>query len=356
MRVLVLNGPNLNLLGKRQPEIYGKTTIADLTQSVVAWGAAMGVEVDTAQSNSESALIELIHDSAHDGIVFNPGALSHTSRALGDAIASVPTPVVEIHVSNVRQREPWRAESVVAAACVRTIYGRGVEGYRDALRHLVNRAALPVETTRYGPHSDNIADVRQGSRGCVVLVHGGFWRQEWERDTMESLAVDLSRRDITTINIEYRRLGSSGGWPASGHDVLTALETAPRHCIGSSTTSIIGHSAGGFLALWAANRRSVDLVVGLGAVTDLARLSASSAEPGAFEAGVLLAAGAPPTVAAPPGTLLVHGGGDSLVDPGHSSRLAGVAQVLTPDTGHFELLDAGNHYWARVVDAVEAII
>ena len=96
------------------------------------------------------------------------------------------------------------------------------------MRHLVNRSAMPFDTVRYGPHPDNIGDLRGEGRDLVVLAHGGLWKQEFARDGTESLAIDLARRGYRTWNLEYRRLGGGGGWPGSGHDVLTALRQADR--------------------------------------------------------------------------------------------------------------------------------
>ena len=194
MRVLLINGPNLNLLGTREPEVYGSDTLADLERKVVAWGAEEGVEVSIFQTNSEGEIIDRIQQFDGDGIIINPGALSHTSRAIPDAIRSIGVPAVEVHISNIRNREPWRAHSTVSEACVRTIYGRGIGGYRHAIRHLVNRTAMPFHPIRYGPHHENIGDLRPGGGRIVVLVHGGLWRQEYERDSMETLAVDLAKR------------------------------------------------------------------------------------------------------------------------------------------------------------------
>jgi 3-dehydroquinate dehydratase-2 len=115
MRVLVLNGPNLNLLGTREPDVYGDTTLADLEKAVGRWGDNLGVETKFAQSNHEGEVVDAIHGTnGIDAIVINPGALTHTSRSIGDAIAAVGIPTVEVHISNIRQREPWRATSLVA--------------------------------------------------------------------------------------------------------------------------------------------------------------------------------------------------------------------------------------------------
>lgn len=141
MRVLVINGPNLNLLGVRRPEVYGTTTLAELDERCRAWGAALGIEVDTFQSNHEGEIIDRLHDAlgSADGIVLNPGALTHYSYALHDAIEAVSLPVVEVHLSDISRREEWRARSVVSPACIAGIRGHGVEGYREALELLATR-------------------------------------------------------------------------------------------------------------------------------------------------------------------------------------------------------------------------
>ena len=354
MRVLVINGPNLNLLGTREPEVYGSTTLDDLERQVGTWGSDLGVNVIFEQSNNESQIIDLIQGFDGDGMVINPGALTHTSRALSDAIRSVSLPVVEVHISNTRAREPWRADSVVAEACVRTIYGRGVAGYRDALRHLINRAAVPFETLRYGPHEENLGDLRNGGDHVVVLAHGGLWRQEYERDSTESLAIDLFQRGFSTWNIEYRRLGRGGGWPASGHDVLTALDFIPRLGVEPSRISIISHSAGSQLASWAAPRSSehIDLHVALGPLLDI-RSTADAGEVGAAEARALLDRGAP-AIAEPDGipTVLVHGDADQVVPVERSVGYAAEHGLELHRTGcdHFSLLDPAQPEWSWVLD------
>ena len=361
MRVSVLNGPNLNLLGSREPDVYGSTTLGDLERQISEWAISMDVEVSFFQSNHEGELVDAIHGAVgDDGIVINPGALTHTSRALGDALQSVGVPAVEVHISNVREREPWRRVSLVSPACVRTIYGRGVAGYRDAIRHLANRAAVPHQTLRYGPHPDNVGDLRlPGPRigGLAVLVHGGFWRQEYERDSMETLAVDLSKRGWATWNIEYRRLGNGGGWPGSAHDVKLALDHSRQIPEAEGVSrSVIGHSAGGHLGLWASNRPTespVGLSVGLAPVTHLSAL-AEAGGPGSGEAKRLLDSGAPTAIDAPPRTLLVHGDQDELVPVFHSTRLAETARVeVFSGLGHFDMLDPAKEHWSTVFATLE---
>jgi 3-dehydroquinate dehydratase-2 len=365
MRVLVLNGPNLNLLGTREPEVYGTTTLSDLEAKISRWAEQLGMVVTFQQFNHEGDIVTAIQEaSGLDGIVINPGALTHTSRSISDAIRSVGVPAVEVHISNVKTRELWRAVSLVSESAVRTIYGRGFSGYRDALRHLANRAATPYETIRYGPHPDNIADLRQassGAGGLVILVHGGFWLREWERDTMESLAVDLTGRGFTSLNVEYRRLGAGGGWPGSGHDVSTALDLVSHHPhLSSMSTALVGHSAGGYLALWAASRprsRTVELMVGLAAVTDL-ELLADTDGAGSAPAHELLDRGAPAQVdAAASRTVLVHGQDDDLVAVTHSTRLDGTGDVeLVAGLGHSEMLDPTREHWPPVIEALHSML
>ena len=136
--VLVINGPNLNLLETREPEIYGTTTLAELDALCIEWGRELGLDVSTLQSNHEGALIDAIQQTEADGIVLNAGALTHYSYALFDALVAVGTPTVEVHISNIHAREEWRRHSVVQAACLTQITGEGLEGYRRALMVLAD--------------------------------------------------------------------------------------------------------------------------------------------------------------------------------------------------------------------------
>ena len=141
MKILLMNGPNLNLLGVREPEVYGSTTLADIEEMFRAYAAEQGVdEVECFQSNHEGALIDKIHESmgVFDGIVYNPGAHTHYSYAIHDAITSVTTPIVEIHISDVAAREDFRQLSYARLACFATVMGEGLECYRSALRLLAD--------------------------------------------------------------------------------------------------------------------------------------------------------------------------------------------------------------------------
>ncbi len=142
MKILVINGPNLNMLGIRQPEIYGKTTYEDLKAIISAEAERLGVAVDFFQSNHEGALVDAIQQAYFDGvdgIVINPGAYTHTSVALLDAVKAVSIPTVEVHISDPETREEFRHVSYIRAACVDTVKGRGLEGYLEALRILCGR-------------------------------------------------------------------------------------------------------------------------------------------------------------------------------------------------------------------------
>lgn len=135
-KLLLLNGPNLNLLGTREPEVYGKETLADIEQAATAQAGAAGAMLACFQSNHEGALIDRIHAAKSEGIdaiVINPGGLTHTSVALRDALAGVAIPFVEVHISNIYQREAFRHHSFLSALAIGTICGLGTDGYRFAI-------------------------------------------------------------------------------------------------------------------------------------------------------------------------------------------------------------------------------
>ncbi len=134
--ILVLHGPNLNLLGQREPQVYGRLTLAEIDQRLIEAGKSLGLEVRTAQSNSEGRLIDLLHEARNwaKGVIFNPGGYTHTSVALRDAVTAIALPVIEVHLSNVQAREDFRQRSIIAAACKGLIAGFGWRSYWLALQ------------------------------------------------------------------------------------------------------------------------------------------------------------------------------------------------------------------------------
>ena len=142
MNILVLNGPNLNLLGVREPEIYGGRTYEDLVAMIEEKATAMGISAEVRQTNHEGVLVDWIQEARgkFDGIVINPAAYTHTSVAILDAAKAVGLPMVEVHISDVSKREDFRQVSYIRAACMKTIAGKGLEGYLEAMEALQEAA------------------------------------------------------------------------------------------------------------------------------------------------------------------------------------------------------------------------
>lgn len=141
MKVLILHGPNLNLLGTREPEVYGSMTLNDINQKMIDLGKELGAEVICLQSNHEGALIDTLHDARTwaSGVVFNPGGFTHTSIALRDAISAIVIPVIEVHLSNVYAREEFRHTSFISAVCKGKVTGFGWRSYELGLRGLIEQ-------------------------------------------------------------------------------------------------------------------------------------------------------------------------------------------------------------------------
>lgn len=147
--ILIIHGPNLNLLGEREPEVYGRTTLAELNQMLTKRAAELGCAVKFFQSNSEGQIIDFMHEQRHwaHGIVLNPGGLTHYSYSLRDAIAAVNKPTVEVHLSNIHQREPFRRISVIKEVCLDQIVGLGIQSYFHGLERVVQHLG---EITAHG--------------------------------------------------------------------------------------------------------------------------------------------------------------------------------------------------------------
>jgi len=147
-RILVIHGPNLNLLGRREPEIYGRTTLDEINGQLAALGAQLGLALDTFQSNHEGAIVDRIQLAAgvYDGLIINAAAFTHTSIAIRDALAMLKVPVIEVHLSNIHRREPFRHTSMTAGVVTGQILGLGAAGYALALRGLAEmlRPAVTV--------------------------------------------------------------------------------------------------------------------------------------------------------------------------------------------------------------------
>ncbi len=138
--MLVVHGPNLNLLGERRPDVYGSQTLEELNAQIQRHAEARGVAVEFFQSNHEGAILDRLHEARGrvDGLVINPGALAHYSYALRDAIEAIGLPAVEVHLSNVQEREPFRRVSVLAPVCLAQIHGKGVQSYLDGIDRLLS--------------------------------------------------------------------------------------------------------------------------------------------------------------------------------------------------------------------------
>ncbi len=341
------------------------------------------------QSNHEGAIIDRLHRArgGTDAIIINPGAYTHYSYAIFDALEAVDLPVVEVHISDITRREAWRSESVIAPACVATIYGRGTDGYRHALRHLVLRSEMPPTSLPYGPHPDQVGDLRiptgSGPHAVAMLVHGGFWRGPWRRDLMDGLAIDLAKRGVATWNVEYRR--SPNGWHQALLDIATAVDhlanLAAEFPVDVDRVAVAGHSAGAQLALWAAGRArlpadspwaapvvSPRLAVALAGVVDLNQAAEDHLGDDAVEEffGGRPAANISPSDSLPVGVplLVAHGTADDRVPVEYSrgfvarARAAGdaVEYLEFDQADHFVFTDHHSAEWDSIAaQAIESL-
>ena len=373
MRILLLNGPNLNLLGTRAPDVYGATTLPEVEELCRGRAEEYGHSLDAYQSNHEGALIDAIHGARQtaDAIVFNPGAYTHTSYALRDAIKAVELPTVEVHISNVREREPWRRISLTEPACVYQIFGRGVPGYLAAISHLHYRTIHPPITLPYGDHLDQVGDLRlpdrRGFHAVAILIHGGGWTGPFTRDTMDGMAVQLVGRGMATWNIEYRRIPPIGGWRDTIADVVAGVDSvtaiADEYSLDPGNVTVIGHSAGGHLGFFAAGKaeRRPDRFVSLAGMLDLHSLGPdfddllSGFMGNELETRIHRADPIRNLPLAVP-IVAVHGDRDGAVSPDQSRRFVEAAAacgdradlVEIAGAGHYDLIDPRAPSWETV--------
>ncbi len=361
MRITVINGPNLNLLGTREPEVYGSESLVDLEATWRDHADALDIDLGTFQSNHEGAIIDAIHAAGRDsdGIVINPGAYAHYSYAIHDALASIDIPAVEVHISDIKRREPWRATSVVASAAESVIYGRGTIGYINAIDHLWALHTIPPMPTRYGDHPDQVVDVREipDAKGTVLLIHGGFWRAKWTRDLMDPLAIALCEDGWSTLNLEYRR--GDGGLPASREDLRDAISALASN--GRSPIVAVGHSAGGYLAIDAGHVEGISGVVALAPVVDLDALRANhpsgrqlAAAAGTSDDEWSLAPLAVPSVP----TSILHGTADDDIPIGQSEAFAHSSHATfigLDGIGHIDIVDPASPAFAVLLSELARV-
>lgn len=346
-----------------------------LPERCAAWASRTGAHVEVVGPVGRDALSALLDGERYAGIVVEVTPV-RDDDTIATLVARAPVPVVAVN------REASTADAAVEAASTSTISGRGTSGFLWALGHLHALCTHPPTTTRYGDHDAQTGDLRlPATPGApvVVLVHGGFWRHEWGRDLMDGLALDLPRRGYATWNIEYRRVGpTGGGWPGTGHDVVravTALQGLADGRVDLDRVVLLGHSAGAQLALRAADelrtkRRPPSLIVSLSGLFDLEAAVRDGVGWGSVEAFLggdpsevpEIYRAAAPVAHLPLGLpqLLVHGIDDAHVPTtqsesyAHAAATAGDAidLVATPGADHFAVIDPTTSAWAATAMAI----
>jgi acetyl esterase/lipase len=362
------------------------------------FGAEAGVDVEVLRGDPAAVLGALAvgHPSSAGtpragpsglvGVVIAPGPDGLDAGGLAAAVAGTNLPVVAVEPGNVRKAVARPEATRLATAGARLLYGRGAETARHAVQYLARRRDQTPDTLAYGPEPDQDGDLwipaGEGPHPVVVLFHGGFWYHAWERDLMDGLALDLVGRGIAAWNVEYRRVGAGGGWPATGEDAGRATEhllaLAPVYGLDLGRVAVLGHSAGAQLALWVAARRrraSVHpvLAVGLATIADLASARAEGIGGGSVTrlldgAGSVeperALADASPRARLPIGVpqILAHAADDGVVPLTQTTRYAEAALMAGDDVtvivldsgGHFDLVDPSTSAWAAVGSQLES--
>ncbi len=359
MRILALAGPGVD-------------------ERCRAWGSARGIEVELRQEDPRTALLS---PASAEAVVMAPGAGAFGDGELAAAVAGAGVPVVAVDPGNLRkQLDP--AASPLGQVCARVIYGRGDDTAGYALAHLVLRGRGHWSTLPYGDGPDQVGDLWMPPAGdapapVVVLLHGGFWYHAWERDLMDGVAADLAGRGLVAWNLEYRRVGAGGGWPATGVDVADGLDHLAGLAAGAGLdlerVAIVGHSAGAQLALRIVARREAAvrprLVVGLASICDL--VAARRGAVGGRSVDHLVAGAHSPKAALrdaspaehlPLGVeqLLVHAQDDRHVPIRQSRRHVAAARaagdqaelVEVRSGGHFAVIDPGSAAWAETATRI----
>jgi acetyl esterase/lipase len=366
------------------------------------WGNQIGVEVEVRPGDPAAVVGALAagHPSttgspgngadpaAPAGVIIAPGPAGFDASGLAAAVSTASVPVVAVEAGNLRKAglEPESTRIVSAGACV--LYGRGPETARHALLFLTRRHGQAVDTLAYGRDPSEEGDLwcpkGAGPHPVAVLFHGGFWYHAWERDLMDGLARDLACRGIAAWNVEYRRVGAGGGWPATGEDAARATDhlmaLAPVYGFDLGRVAVVGHSAGAQLALWVAARGRRGevhprLVVGLAAIADLeaaiterigggsvTRLLSAHLDAGDDGALEIALVEASPRARLPIGVpqILAHPADDLVVPQSQTTLYADAARaagddvvVLDIEGGHFDLIDPHSQAWTTVAGALE---
>lgn len=348
----------------------------------VRWGRTVDLEVTTTAVSDEDALLDAVReaDLRADGVVLNAGAVGYTA-AVVDTVRRTAVPVVHVATGEVAGRGEGSDRGGG-----RLVHGRGFAGYFWALRLHAAWRSWPGPTEHYGDDPAQVGDLRiptgSAPSPTCVLLHGGFWREAWGRDTMAGIGASLAARGWLTWNVGYRRLGpSGGGWPQTWRDVAAAIdrlpEIAPPNTVDPDRVVFLGHSAGAALAVWAAARKEAPVrpaaLVSIAGLLDLRH----AAETALGDGATVAALGEPdahpdrydvasPVELVPIGvpTVVVHGAEDEVVPPATSATYEALAAAagdelrahLVDGADHFEPILPDHAAWEVTAAALDALI